>query len=258
MISLTDLIFTVDDLLTDEECDFIIEEFGNNQIYKERCFETNSSEVRYSTVDITSLTPNTEVFNLVHAATDHLIYEYSQYLKELDFMWLDGMMGNLSHSHNYRLMKYSEGQSIHEHVDKSENIYGSATLSLNDRYEGGQFRFFKGKHKLKTKKRGGMIWPAEMYFVHGVSPITEGNRWSVNSFLGVEECVTEDNRNVHGSDFWCHESTIPYCKKIRQSQEEFVPDESQTINARGRNFVNEIEQKKFYEVKTYNARALYG
>ena len=228
MISLTDLIFTVDDLLTDEECDFIIEDFGKNQIYKERCFESNSTEVRYSTVDITSLTPNTEVFNLVHAATDHLIYEYSQYLKKYDFMWLDGMMGNLTHSHNYRLMKYSEGQSIHDHVDKSEDIYGSATLSLNDRYEGGQFRFFKGKHKIRTKKRQGMIWPAENYFVHGVASITKGTRWSVNSFLGTEKCVTENNRNSYGPNFWYHEATRPHHEKLWEGQNKFYGTQGST------------------------------
>ena len=153
MINLKDFIFTVDDLLTNEECDFIIEEFGKTEIYKENSFESNSAEIRVSTVDITSLVPNTEVFDLFHNKTDHLIYEYSQYLEELDFIWLERMICNLSHSHNYRLMKYSEGQSIHDHVDKSLFTFGSATLSLNDGYEGGLFRFFKGKHKVRTKKR---------------------------------------------------------------------------------------------------------
>ena len=166
MISLTDLIFTVDDLLTDEECDFIIEDFGKNEIYKEESTEITSSKNMLSTVDITSLVPNTEVFNLVHNKTNHLIYEYSQYLRELDFIDLAGMMSNLTYSHNYRLMKYSEGQSIHDHVDKSPFVFGSASLSLNDGYEGGLFRFFKGKHKSKTKKRQGMIFPAETYFIH--------------------------------------------------------------------------------------------
>ena len=215
MINLKDFIFTVDDILTDDECDFIIEEFGKNKIYKEQCFESNSSEMRESTVDITSLVPNTEVFDLVHNKTNHLIYEYSQYLKELDFIWLEGMIENLSHSHNYRLMKYSVGQSIHDHVDKTPVIFGSATLALNDRYEGGQFRFFKGKHKIRTKKRQGMIWPAENYFVHGVEPITESVRWSVNSFLGQEPCVIEHNRNVYGSNFWYHEATKPYNEKLK-------------------------------------------
>ena len=220
MINLKDFIFTVDDLLTDEECDFIIEDFGKNQIYKEQCFESNSNEIRESTVDITSLVPYTEVFDLVHNKTNHLIQEYSQYIKELDFMWLEQMMSNLTYSHNYRLMKYSEGQSIHDHVDKHWPIFGSATLALNDGYEGGLFRFFKGKHKLKTKKRQGMIWPAENYFVHGVEPITEDVRWSVNSFLGIEPCVIEDNRNTYGSDFWYHEATRPYNDSLVEAHKE--------------------------------------
>ena len=214
MINLKDFIFTVDDLLTDEECDFITREFGKNYIYKEECFESNSSEVRYSTVDITSLVPNTEAFNLVHNATNHVIHEYSQYLKKLGGMWVDGMVSNLAYSHNYRLMKYSEGQSIHDHVDKDLYTFGSATLALNDGYEGGQFRFFKGKHKIRTKKRQGMIWPAENYFVHGVEPITKDVRWSVNSFLGIEQCIAEDNVRYCGSIPWFHEATKPHIKKL--------------------------------------------
>ena len=218
MINLKDFIFTVDDILTDGECDFIIEEFGKNKIYKEHSMESSSTEMRYSTVDITSLVPNTEAFDLVHAATDRLINEYSQYLKELDFIWLEGMMCNFSHSHNYRLMKYSEGQSIHDHVDKSLYVSGSASLSLNDGYEGGLFRFFKGKYEVRTKKRQGMIWPAEHYFVHGVTPITRDVRWSVNSFLGIEECVLDENRKEYGSNFWCHESTKPYTNIVKEQR----------------------------------------
>jgi hypothetical protein len=175
-----------------------------------------------STVDITSLVPNTEAFDLVHNKTNHLIYEYSQYLEELDFIWLEGMVGNFSHSHNYRLMKYSVGQSIHDHVDKNPFIFGTASLSLNDGYEGGFFRFFKGKHKTKTKKGQGLIFPAEHYFVHGVSPITEGTRWSINSFLGMEECVLENNRNEYGSNFWYHEATRPYNEKIWTAKERHI------------------------------------
>ena len=59
-----------------------------------------------------------------------------------------------------------------------------------------------------------MIFPAENYFVHGVAPITEGIRWSVNSFLGMEKCVIDYNRDKYGSNFWFHETTIPHIKKL--------------------------------------------
>ena len=221
MINLKDFIFTVDDILTDDECDFIIDEFGKNKIYKENSIESNSSERRESTVDITSLLPNTEAFDLVHNKTNYLIQEYSQYIKELDFMWLEQMMSNLTYSHNYRLMKYSEGQSIHDHIDAWEPVFGSCTLSLNDGYEGGLFRFFKGKHKVRTKKKQGMIFPAATYFVHGVAPITEGIRWSINSFLGIEACVIEENKNLYGSDFWYHEAARPYNETLEQEYKKF-------------------------------------
>jgi len=224
MINLKDLIFTVDDLLTNEECDFIINEFGKTKIYKEHSFESTSSEMKYGTVDITSLVPNTEAFNLVHTATNHLIHEYSQYLKELDIMWVDRMMYDLAYSHNYRLLKYSEGQSIHDHVDKDDFTFGTASLALNDGYEGGLFRFFKGKHKARIKKKQGMIFPAANYFIHGVAPITRGVRWSINSFLGSEQCVTEDNRNKYGSNLWFHEATKPYIAKIDRAQLQCTAD----------------------------------
>ena len=229
MINLKDFIFTVEEVLTDEECDFIIENFGKNEICKERCFESNSTEIRESTVDITSLVPNTEAFDLAHNKTNHLIYEYSQYLKELDFIWLEKMIWNFAYSHNYRLMKYSEGQSIHDHVDKSLYVSGSASLSLNDGYEGGLFRFFKGKHKVRTKKRQGMIFPAETYFVHGVAPITEGVRWSVNSFLGIEECVLDENRKEYGSNWWYHQSTRPYNVMLGEAAKKGVVKHGKTI-----------------------------
>ena len=221
MINLKDFIYAADDLLTAEECDFIINDFGKGHVYNEHCFETNVTEIRFSTVDITSLVPNTEAFDLAHNATNNMIYQYSEYLKDLEIVWVDRMMCDLTYSHNYRLMKYSEGQSIHDHVDKFWNIFGSATLALNDEYEGGLFRFFKGKHQVRTKKGQGMIFPAANYFVHGVAPITKGTRWSVNSFLGAEECVSEDNQKDYGTDFWYHEACRPYNDKIKEEYIKF-------------------------------------
>ena len=66
-----------------------------------------------------------------------------------------------------------------------------------------------------------MIFPAATYFVHGVAPITEGIRWSINSFLGIEACVTEENRNLYGSDFWYHEAARPYNETLEQEYKKF-------------------------------------
>jgi hypothetical protein len=51
--------------------------------------------------------------------------------------------------------------------------------------------------------------------------VFEGVRWSVNSFLGMEQCVIEDNRNKYGTNFWYHEATRPYYEKLEQEYRKF-------------------------------------
>ena len=101
-------------------------------------------------------------------------------------------------------------------IDLHEFKFGFSDLNFFQEQKGD-------KHKIKTKKRQGMIWPAENYFVHGVAPITRGVRWSVNSFLGMEECVIEQNRN-YGSDFWYHKSTKPYNDIVEANAIKFNPE----------------------------------
>jgi len=87
------------------------------------------------------------------------------------------------HPHKYRLMKYEKGAWIHPHVDHGDGIYGSCTINLNDDYEGGDFAFWGGKHKVKLGIGDVMIWPADYFWVHQVEEITEGTRYSANTFL---------------------------------------------------------------------------
>ena len=54
--------------------------------------------------------------------------------------------------HMYRIMKYETGQWIHPHVDHDPYVYGSCTINLNDEYEGGEFQFWGGKHKVNLEK----------------------------------------------------------------------------------------------------------
>ena len=87
------------------------------------------------------------------------------------------------YSHSYRVLKYSEGESIHQHTDHSPGIYGSATLQLNDGYTGGDFVFFKGRNTIRLEKGEAMIWPADYFWVHEVKPVISGSRYSMNTFL---------------------------------------------------------------------------
>ena len=125
-----------------------------------------------------------------------MVGHYKDYIEKLDYFDTHGLISNLGFSHLYRIIKYGVGQSFHDHTDKSPYVFGSCTLALNDDYEGGEYSFFRGGHKVKLKKGQGMIWPADYFFVHGVDTITAGCKYSVNSFLGDVLCV-KNQGNPH-------------------------------------------------------------
>ena len=80
-------------------------------------------------------------------------------------------------------MKYSLGAEIHPHSDHDPGTYGSISFNLNDNYEGGVFTFFNGNYSVELKKGDALIFPADYFWVHEVTPVTKGVRYSLNSFL---------------------------------------------------------------------------
>ena len=84
-------------------------------------------------------------------------------------------------------MKYNVGQHIKDHSDIDEYIRGSLTINLNDNYEGGEFRFFGGKERVKLSAGEAMIFPAEPIWIHGTEPITKGSRYSIICFLRMDD-----------------------------------------------------------------------
>jgi predicted 2-oxoglutarate/Fe(II)-dependent dioxygenase YbiX len=80
-------------------------------------------------------------------------------------------------------MKYETGAKIHPHTDHIPNIYGSISFNLNNDYEGGEFKFFNGNYTVSLNKGDALIFPADYFWVHEVTPVTKGERYSINSFL---------------------------------------------------------------------------
>ena len=183
-ILLTDLIYHQPKFLTNEECDFLIEESNkrHNEYLLESCPEASTGINTESTFLKVDLAIGTEAWNIVHTATEKMINQYHDYLDTFDaFHTL--FRGALLYSHVYRLLKYEKGASIHPHSDHDPYVYGSCTFNLNDNYSGGEFAWFKGKHTLNLGKGDALIFPADYFWVHEVKPITSGVRYSTNSFL---------------------------------------------------------------------------
>ena len=183
-IKYTDLIFHKRNFLSKEVCDYLINE--SNARYEEyqleHCHEATTFVDTFSSYQKVILKPGTESYRIVHDATEAMINEYHDFLDTFNAFHV-GYRGCLLYSHQYRLLKYETGAKIHMHSDHDPYVYGSCTFNLNTGYTGGDFRFFRGKHTVSLGLGDALIFPADFFWVHEVTEITSGPRYSTNSFL---------------------------------------------------------------------------
>jgi len=190
---LTDLILHIPNLLSNLECDRIIDyyESNSNSAVTEKYQDSDTGSMAEGTFKCITLTAGTIVQKIAHDRTEEAIKKYLEYLDSFGSFHSDHKAA-LKFSHMYRVLKYNVGSSITRHVDEHPFIYGSCTLNLNDDYEGGDFVFFKGKHRIRLGKGDALIFPAGYFWVHEVDKITKGTRYSINSFL---QQVPQEVRN---------------------------------------------------------------
>jgi hypothetical protein len=186
-----DLIYQKNNLLKKEQCDHFI-----NIFEKYHSLSVKEGSLKYFDTGLKFEEDNYKCLHLNHNI--HIpeiketlldiwklilpfVHEYINYLKKnitsaIDIKWID-------HASHIRILKYSEGNLIKDHLDVSPHIRASCTINLNEDYTGGEFSFFSGKY-LKTFKTGdAMIFPAEPIWVHGTKPIIKGDRYSISCFL---------------------------------------------------------------------------
>jgi len=187
MIQLTDLILHIPNFLTPEECQKIIDNYDRreSESVHESCSHASTGKVVESTFKSIVLYEDDESYKLFYDSTEALINRYHQYLSEFNAFHVN-FRNALRYSHECRVMKYNPGGWIHQHIDASWQdpwVWASCSFNLSEGYEGGDFVFFKGKHRIKLGLGDAIIWPADYFWVHEVETITKGVRYSANSFL---------------------------------------------------------------------------
>jgi predicted 2-oxoglutarate/Fe(II)-dependent dioxygenase YbiX len=81
----------------------------------------------------------------------------------------------------YELLKYEEGGFYSTHTDHHEQRPRTVSCSfvLNDDYEGGEFAFFNREIKYKLKKGSAILFPANFMYPNEIMPVTSGTRYSI-------------------------------------------------------------------------------
>jgi hypothetical protein len=194
-VKLKDLIYVIPSALSHDQCDMLINEYErrSSEAGGEQCIHAITGILTQSTFNRVELIPKTETFDIIHNKIGDSISTWIEHLDSFNMFHTNMMKSNIRYSHMYRLMKYNVGGWIHPHIDFFDFIYGSCTIALNDNYEGGEFKFFNGNHKVDLKKGDLMIFPASPFFVHEVTTITKGIRYSVNTFL---QSLPESYKNM--------------------------------------------------------------
>ena len=203
MFDITKLALKIPNFLTHEECDRLIDDFEQrkNKALKEGSTNINTGERETSSFNVVHLNPYTNNFNFIKEKTKLAIDIWINYLSQPQYFFTQGLRSNLNYSHLYRIMKYNIGAKIHPHTDYFPGTFGSISFNLNEEYEGGEFKFFNGNYTVPLRKGDALIFPADFFWIHEVTPITKGERYSLNSFIinNPKNVLEENISNLYTS-----------------------------------------------------------
>lgn len=86
---------------------------------------------------------------------------------------------------SYSVLKYGVGQKFINHIDDHPDFHRrvSTLYYINDDYSGGELNFPRFNLSFKPKANQMIVFPSTYVYNHSVSPVTEGTRYAVVSWL---------------------------------------------------------------------------
>jgi hypothetical protein len=86
---------------------------------------------------------------------------------------------------SYGILKYGVGQKFTNHIDDHPDYHRrmSTVYYLNDNYTGGEINFPRFGITFKPKANQMIVFPSTYVYNHSVSPVIEGTRYAVVSWL---------------------------------------------------------------------------
>tara|TARA_R110000851_G_scaffold73386_1_gene161922 strand:+ start:592 stop:1179 length:588 start_codon:yes stop_codon:yes gene_type:complete len=187
---ISDLKYRIDGLVPKSICQKLIKTFEKypDLSHTEESYKYKDKKIKTDNFKCLNLSrisnPNKDIKEALAISKMYLsimITNYVLYIQKKICPTFDGI--SICKTDNIRIIKYKEGECIEDHTDIGGDIRASCTLNLNENYEGGEFRFFNGQIKESFKTGDGMLFPAELIWIHGTEPVTKGTRYSINCFL---------------------------------------------------------------------------
>jgi hypothetical protein len=86
---------------------------------------------------------------------------------------------------SYGILKYGKDQKFTNHIDDHPSYHRriSIVYYLNNNYRGGEINFPRFNITFKPKANQMIVFPSTYVYNHSVSPVTEGERYAVVSWM---------------------------------------------------------------------------
>ncbi len=86
---------------------------------------------------------------------------------------------------DYSILKYGVGQQFVNHIDDHRDFPRKISYAyyFNENYEGGEISFPRFNLTYKPKANEMLVFPSNYVYNHSVSPVTDGTRYAVVSWL---------------------------------------------------------------------------
>jgi len=146
--------------------------------------------------------------NRIHLLNSH--ENKNSYLLSLTTKYIYKLKKEIEDSYNLKLFQkktaqivvWREGDYQPPHADK-ENVNGSdhpypdndiaSLMYLNDDYRGGSIFFPNQKIQIKPEAGSAIFFPGDKYYLHGVSKVTRGQRFTIPCFWQIKSVpISED------------------------------------------------------------------
>lgn len=183
MKDLKDFIRIFKNAIPDEWCDMIVARHKENPEWRHAvCGYDQAYHPEIRDCRVLELSNNNEVW-YDKSIDDYLfkILNHHLHLYVLEYPKL----GTFINSDNgYTMIRYKDGEKLANHIDvgSSEHRVLSASIHLNDGYVGGDWKFWG--EKLDGVGKGDLIiFPSNFCFEHEITPVTEGERYSILTFF---------------------------------------------------------------------------
>lgn len=185
MKQLEDYLSVFDNIVSDEDCDYIVNHYKDSDWNRSRVVrETAEGQIAgenegrsCNQIDISYLNGELDkkIDNMIFNYVGIILKKYvslHQYLEVRD-------------DSGYQILRYNVDEKFIEHVDiyRGESRVLTCSITLNDDYEGGEWGFWDREKVFKAKKGSAIIFPSNFCFPHEILPITKGTRYSIVTWI---------------------------------------------------------------------------